>query len=525
MRRERQSSDRSVLRLFAAAMVVSLGPAIGLHTAPLDAAAPDDTGRNGADADRLADEILQRIQAPVERINGRMRAIEQKAASVERFQSLVRIGHWIEVRQDNSGQPEERQVTGEIWNDAIRAALREAGGAFLPARERPFYLDGPIVLGSGQFLVADARAEIRLKPGTNTCLVRNENMLSAPNGPVPPGITPDSGILVEGGIWSTLCFGSSLDNGNARGRADANDSIAGAHGVLAFNNVRDLVVRNVTVRQSRPFGVHLAAVSRFLIDGVRFERHHRDGVHLNGLCSDGVVRNVRGLTGDDFVALNAWDWRNYCMVFGPIERILVEDVDAENRGCASIRLLAGTKNFAGGATLDCPVQDCVFRGIRGVHTFKLYDQPNLEHGRQHDYADPIGKMSRLFFEQLHIPVAVRPATFQIHSDVDGLFIRDVALDFAVSSDDRLVSIGPLSQTYKHRPDDPNHWVEIFSPDKDCTVRNLRLEGIRASIETDGRMEQRELDGQTLVHVIQQQLNPDYPRTTPRGGTGKGHWVR
>ena len=29
----------------------------------------------------------------------------------------------------------------------------------------------------------------------------------------------------------------------------------------------------------------------------------------------------------------------------------------------------------------------------------------------------------------------------------------------------------------------------------------------------------------LVKVSDQKLNPDYPRTTPRGGTGKAYWIK
>jgi hypothetical protein len=29
----------------------------------------------------------------------------------------------------------------------------------------------------------------------------------------------------------------------------------------------------------------------------------------------------------------------------------------------------------------------------------------------------------------------------------------------------------------------------------------------------------------VVRIIEQELNPDYPKTTPRGGTGKGIWIR
>jgi len=86
------------------------------------------------------------------------------------------------------------------------------------------------------------------------------------------------------------------------------------------------VVRNVTVRQSRAFGVHLSNCRDFLVEGVTFEDHGRDGVHVNGPASCGVIRSVRGVTHDDFVALNAWEWANYAPSYGPIHHLLVEDV-------------------------------------------------------------------------------------------------------------------------------------------------------------------------------------------------------
>ena len=57
---------------------------------------------------------------------------------------------------------------------------------------------------SGQKLTADAKAEIRLKPGTNTCMVRNENIVGFADKPVPEDTQPDTDITIEGGIWTTL---------------------------------------------------------------------------------------------------------------------------------------------------------------------------------------------------------------------------------------------------------------------------------------------------------------------------------
>jgi hypothetical protein len=104
---------------------------------------------------------------------------------------------------------------------------------------------------------------------------------------------------------------------------------------------------------------------------------------------------------------------------------------------------------------------------------------------------------------------------------DGLVIQNVKLNHALAPDWHLLAIGPKSQTYKHggESSDPARWVEIFSPDLDCTVRHVSINGVHAAgSKTDIPLEQ-------VVRVIQQQPNPNYPKTTPRGGTGKGVWIR
>jgi hypothetical protein len=81
----------------------------------------------------------------------------------------------------------------------------------------------------------------------------------------------------------------------------------------------------------------------------------------------------------------------------------------------------------------------------------------------------------------------------------------------------------MSETYKHNPGDPSTWVEIFSPDRDVTVRDFRLTNVRAKI--GGVVQPLPDAGTRLVKVADQQLNPNYPKTTPRGGTGKVRLAR
>lgn len=442
---------------------------------------------------------------------------EEKSLSA--WLHLVRTETWTEKWPDVSGKVEMRNVTAEVWTQAMQAALDAQGTLHIPAQAKPYYLDGPLVLKSGQKLSADPTAEIRLKPGSNTCMVRNENIVGFADHPVPEDTKPDTDITIEGGIWTTLANGVKDSNGNQRGLSSKKNPVPGTHGVILLHNVRHATVRNITVRQSRAFAVHLANVSDFTVDGVTLDRHGRDGVHVNAPASHGLIRRVSGVSHDDTVALNAWEWKNYAPSFGAIHHIVIEDVHGSPEGIPSansIRLLSGVKRFSDGTTLDCPIHDITVRGIADISDFKLYDQPNLEVGRDNDASAGIGTLRDIVFENLTFN---RPGSIQIHASTDGLTVRDVKLNFPFTADYHLIELGPKSQTYKHKSEDPSTWTEIFSPDLDCTVRSLSVSSVHPQGgATDLPMEQ-------IVHVIELKPNPDYPKTTPKGGTGKGIWIR
>jgi hypothetical protein len=355
---------------------------------------------------------------------------------------------WTESWPVASGAIESREVTSEIWNGAIQAALDKNNAAFLPKRDQPYYLDGPILLKSGQTLTAAPDAEIRLKPGCNTCMVRNENIVGFHDRPVPEDTKPDTDITIEGGIWTTLANGAKDANGNQRGFSSKKEPVPGTHGVILLQNVRGVTVRNITVRQGRAFAVHLGNIRDFTIDGVTLDRHGRDGVHVNGPASEGVIRNLHGDSHDDPVALNAWEWKGYAPSFGAIHHVTVEHVTGaplEKKGTDSIRLLPGVKRFRDGSTLDCPVHDVTVRDITDIRGFNIIAQPNLEDAVGADASASIGVVRNLRFERLTFN---RPGKIDLHADTDGLTVSDVKLHFPLPPDYRLLFIGPRSATYK-----------------------------------------------------------------------------
>lgn len=251
--------------------------------------------------------------------------LEAAPKPLSAWQHLVRTAKWTEKWPDAAGKVETRNVTAEVWTQAMQAVLDAEGKLHIPARAKPYYLDGPLIMKSGQKLSADPTAEIRLKHGTNTCLVRNEHVVTLNTKPVPANQPLDTDISIEGGIWTTLAT-VVANNGNHLGLSSKENPAFGTHGVILLQNVRRVSVKNVTVRQSMAFGVHLANAHEFTVENIMLEEPRRDGVHVNGPASDGVIRGVRGDSHDDDVALNAWEWKNYSPSCGPIERIVVEDV-------------------------------------------------------------------------------------------------------------------------------------------------------------------------------------------------------
>lgn len=458
------------------------------------------------------------------RVQGAMKALtpEAEQRSVMEFASLATTGSWIERWPEGSGGEEQRAVTAKVWNASIQACLDRHDAVHLPAAETPYYLDGPVILKSGQRLSADPAAEIRLKPDTSLCMVRNEHVVSGRHAALPADLQPDTDITIEGGIWTSLMTSPTQTNGNSHARADAADTLPGSYGLLLLQNVSRVRVSNLVIRQGKVFGLHLSAITDFLIESIRFESHGRDGVHVNGPASYGVIRDIGGVTRDDLVALNAWDWLDSTTSFGQIDHVLVERVSGAplSAGAAdAIRLLPGVKHFPSGATFDCPVTDCVLRDISDIREFKLYDQPNLEMGRDKDFSEPMGTLRNIRLEHL---VLTRPGTINVATTTENLSVEDVEFRFDLSQPAhdgyRLVEMGPMSMTWKMRAEDPSTWVEVFSPDRDVTVRGFQL--AKARVVVDGQAMAVTDPVGRLVSVRDMRLNPDYPKTTPRGGTGK-----
>ena len=418
-------------------------------------------------------------------------------------------------------------------SEVIAQTLKEYDHVTIPKLPFPIYLDRAIVMASGKWLTVHPETVVRMMDGCGGCMVRNEHVVDGRFGPFPTEYE-DHDILVEGGIWEQAKYGYSSADDHPAMRSFATqryDGVAPANarnvllGVFLFSNAKNFTVRDVVVRECEFYGVLVAGGSHFILENIVFQNHYKDGLHINGPSSYGYIRNISGETGDDLIALNAWDWATSAVSFGGIDHMDIQDVWCDHR---EVRLLPGRKTFLTGSKVDCPITDCRFQNVKGIYCFKMYQQPYFLNDFREikDKSEIAGVMKNIAFSNIELGALTEKglgevrvdAIFEICSDCTNITMDKITLDMplqeVLEAGVKLVKIGPKSSTFTFGQNDPSKWCELFDADLTCTVDALHLRDISfAGVPCR--------DQEALISTVKLTPNPDYPNTTPKGGTGYG----
>ncbi len=412
-------------------------------------------------------------------------------------------------------------LLGENASQALQQALEAHRAVSVPRLEFPMELDRPIVLDSGSALRVHPETIVRMKAGCCGCMARNRHVYDERGG-ARENVVYDHDILIEGGIWEEAERAPSVNDPDEAMRAMSRI----ISGTVFFDRAERVTVRHMTLRRGDQYGVLLAACRDFHVDDLFFDDYRKDGVHVNGPSENGVIEHMRGHCGDDFVALNAWDWDSSSVSFGGVKNIVVRHIACEGD---EMRLLPGRKTYRSGMKTLCPVENCVFEDISGVYNFKMYQQPNCHNAdrpaAERDYSDIPGLMKNIAFKRVHIAARAGglaevslDGVFEIGADCRSVLFEDVELDVTASAlkgaGMALVSVGPKSSTWTRGYSDPAKWCELFEPDLICTAEGMTFARVRMGDEYCA-------DESALVQARRLTVNPDYPHTTPRGGTGCG----
>lgn len=234
----------------------------------------------------------------------------------------------------------------------------------LPAPQKFYLISKPLELPSNFRLVLPRFAEIRLAAGSNCVMARNK-MVKNPGRRLREecyeagsrwelcsyiwsyidDYDPDSpceNIEICGGVWNC---NNQEQLPNPERRIDL--SVREFYGCgMLFYNVRGFGLRDLTVKDPSQYGVTMDTVSNFTVENITFDFNdgnpypiNMDGIHLDGNCHYGTIRNLKGTCYDDMVALNAHEGSA-----GPITDIVIDGLYADYCHSA-VRLLRVDEDF------------------------------------------------------------------------------------------------------------------------------------------------------------------------------------
>lgn len=204
----------------------------------------------------------------------------------------------------------------------------------LPVPKKHYCISKTLILHSNQTLRLGRTTTIKLLPHSDCYMITNEENACD--------------IAVEGGIWdynNKFQRGNPIKDGSIREACgthkDRNpdtvvsytDAYRGT--VLHFYKAERLTVRNLTVKDPVTYCVEMAYITYFAVENIFFDQNlgnptaeNMDGIHIDGGCRYGTIRNVQGTCYDDVVALNADDGCD-----GTIRDIVVDGI----LGCDCLR--------------------------------------------------------------------------------------------------------------------------------------------------------------------------------------------
>ena len=211
----------------------------------------------------------------------------------------------------------------------------------LPATNACYRISKPLKIHSNQTLKLDETTVVKLLPKSDCYMVTNADENA-------------HDIALIGGIWDynnmeqTKNPISFDESGREKpSHMDGNPDTWITYpkwytGVcMHFYKVERLTLRDFTVKDPVTYCVEIGYVRYFTVENIKFDQNlgnpkpiNMDGIHIDGGCRFGSVKNVQGTCYDDIVAMNADDGCD-----GTIEDIEIDGVYGE-RALRGVRLLS-----------------------------------------------------------------------------------------------------------------------------------------------------------------------------------------
>jgi hypothetical protein len=158
------------------------------------------------------------------------------------------------------------------------------------------------------------------------------------------GVGPrDANITIIGGRWTR-------------------DATVSDNHMIIMHRVDGVVVQDATFASSHgKYAVLFGDCTRFTAQRLHMDTVYSDGVHVQGPSSQGLIDSITGTTGDDGVAITAYDYPAYVMTAGCGD---VSDVTISNISIVNSASTGNTVKVLAGQGLK--VRRVLVSGVRGT---------------------------------------------------------------------------------------------------------------------------------------------------------------
>lgn len=303
----------------------------------------------------------------------------------------------------------------------------------LPAPEKFYLLGRTLLIGSGRELTLPRYAVIRLADGVNAPMLKNADPVGG-----------NANFSVTGGIWDYNNLGQ------AKNPFHFHDPALPEYNGYMFDlrNVCSFRFADMTMKDPVTFCLTLDAARDFTVENITFDFNYgnpwainMDGVHLDGNCHYGLIRNLRGACYDDMVALNSDEGSN-----GPISHIEVDGLFCED--CHSAVRLLSVKNA---------VEHIHIHNVHGTFYQYCIGITKYYPGKSDGWYDD------LVFENIHASKAERKSVYQ----------KDGSFEYPLIwfEGNLLVKNAVLRGLYRHERE---CGVPLIKIEKNTTVESLRV---------------------------------------------------
>lgn len=331
--------------------------------------------------------------------------------------------------------------------DALQSMIDNGNGELLlPMPAVCYRISRPLVLPSCFRLALPRYAEVKLDDGSDCVMLTNRREE-----------TPSRQIEVSGGIWN---FHNKGQTENPLLTKQEHQTDYMGYGFF-FYRVSGLKLSDMTLKDPVTFAVTLDTVSYFTVEDITFDYNHgnpapvnMDGIHLNGNCHYGTLRNLKGTCYDDLVALNADEGSD-----GPITHIEIDGIFSE--GCHSAVRLLTVKNR---------VENIHIRNVHGTYYQYCIGLTKYYEGETTGWFDAI------VLEQIFASKAVRHSLYQ----KDGSYVYPLIYVEGGSRVKSLIIRGVFRQEF-------NIPVETVHIGSNTVVRLLSIDTLSVENHTGAHM--------------------------------------